>query len=35
MQIELINYNSIDSNINFLEEISIYYNFYNRKIGLY
>ncbi len=31
MQIELINYNSIESNINFLEEISIFYNFYNPK----
>ena len=31
MQIELIHYNSIDSNIDFLEQLSEYYNFYNPK----
>ena len=29
MQIELINYNSIETNIDFLEQISIYYDFYD------
>ena len=29
MQIELINYNSIETNIDFLEKISIYYDFYD------
>ena len=31
IQIELINYNSIESNLKFLEQLSEYYNFYNPK----
>lgn len=31
IQIELINYNSIESNFKFLEQLSEYYNFYNPK----
>lgn len=31
IQIELINYNSTESNLNFLEELSEYYDFYNPK----
>ena len=31
MQIELINHHSLESNFNFLEELSEYYNFYNPK----
>ena len=31
MQIELIHYNAIDTNIHFLEQLSKYYNFYNPK----